>query len=143
MSLFKLALVVLLLVSHSASAATGRAADQTPTSEAESAAISTPAHVPPVPLMWKVSDDDNALYLLGSFHLLKQDDYPVSADIDQAFAAASRVVFEVAPEQLDAPDTGEMFLAAAGYDDGRTLSDCCRPSCTRSCAGCWRGRDRR
>ncbi|MDV3254418.1 MAG: TraB/GumN family protein [Lysobacter sp.] len=127
MSLFKLALVVLLLVSHSASAATGRAADQTPTSEAESAALSTPAHVPPVPLMWRVSDGDNAIYLLGSFHLLKQDDYPVSADIDQAFAAASRVVFEVAPEQLDAPDTGEMFLAAAGYDDGRTLSDVLSP----------------
>src|SRR5690606_17061724 len=34
----------------------------------------------PVPLLWKVSDDDNALYLLGSFHLLKPEDYPLSRD---------------------------------------------------------------
>ncbi|MGH8025210.1 MAG: TraB/GumN family protein, partial [Pseudoxanthomonas sp.] len=31
---------------------------------------------PPVPLLWKVSDADNSVYLLGSFHLLKPNDYP-------------------------------------------------------------------
>jgi hypothetical protein len=32
---------------------------------------------PPKPLLWKVSDGDNDLYLLGSFHALKPSDYPV------------------------------------------------------------------
>lgn len=43
------------------------------------------ARTPPTPLLWKVSDKDNSIYLLGSFHLLKTDDYPLSSDIDTAF----------------------------------------------------------
>ena len=86
------------------------------------AAAPAPGLAPPLPLLWKVSDEDNALYLLGSFHLLREGDYPLSADVDAAFAAASRVVFEVAPDALADPSTGARFLAAAGYGDGRRLS---------------------
>lgn len=88
----------------------------------QAALASTPALAPPLPLLWKVSDADNSVYLLGSFHLLKSTDYPVSADIDAAFSAAEQVVFEVTPEQLDDPANAQKFLAAAGYGDARTLS---------------------
>ena len=89
---------------------------------------SAPAKAPPVPLLWKVSDRDNAVYLLGSFHLLKADDYPLSGDIDQAFAATDRIVFEVPPEQMLDPAMAQKFLAAAGYADGRTLSQVLPPT---------------
>lgn len=56
---------------------------------------------PPVPLLWKVSDDDSSLYLLGSFHLLAADDYPLSADVEAAFAEASSLLFELAPGELE------------------------------------------
>lgn len=98
------------------------AVERPATPAAASSASAAPAKAPPLPLLWKVSDQDNAVYLLGSFHLLKADDYPLSPDIDQAFGAASRVVFEVPPEQMLDPATGQKFMAAAGYDDGRTLS---------------------
>ncbi len=75
-----------------------------------------------IPLLWKVSDADNAVYLLGSFHLLKPDDYPLSKDIDAAFDDAKTVVFEVEPASLGTPETAEKFKQAAGYADGRTLS---------------------
>lgn len=78
-------------------------------------------NAPPVPLLWKVSDGDNAVYLLGSFHLLKPGDYPVSADIDAAFAVATRVVFEVTPEQLSDPANAQRILDTASYGDTRTL----------------------
>jgi uncharacterized protein YbaP (TraB family) len=55
---------------------------------------------PPVPLLWKVSDADNDLYLLGSFHLLRPDDYPLSADVDSAFADAEALVLELSPEEM-------------------------------------------
>ena len=80
------------------------------------------AKAPPVPLMWKVSDADNSIYLLGSFHLLKPDDYPLSKDIDVAFAAADRLVFEVPPAEMHDPATARKALAHAGYGDARTLS---------------------
>lgn len=81
----------------------------------------TPA--PPVPLLWKVSDADNDVYLLGSFHLLKDADYPLSKDIDRAFEDAEKVVFEVPPAQLTDPATAQKFVAAAGYSDARQLGD--------------------
>jgi uncharacterized protein YbaP (TraB family) len=65
---------------------------------------SAPAPVDaPRPLLWKVSDADSSVYLLGSFHLLKKSDYPVPADVDRAFEDAERVVFEVAPTELHDP----------------------------------------
>lgn len=96
--------------------------------DAPPAAMELPApHVPPVPLLWKVSDHDNAIYLLGSFHMLMDGDYPLSADVDQAFADASRVMFEVSPDELAAPETTALFLQAANLTDGRTLSDVLSP----------------
>ena len=80
------------------------------------------AKAPPVPLLWKVSDADNTVYLLGSFHLLKRDDYPLSEDVDTAFAAADKLVFEVPPSEMQDPATAQKALAHAGYGDARTLS---------------------
>lgn len=87
----------------------------------QGAAPAASAKPAPVPLLWKVSDADNAVYLLGSFHLLKTDDYPVSADVDAAFDDAEKVVFEIAPEAMLDPANAQAFLAAAGYGDARTL----------------------
>ncbi|MFT4248600.1 MAG: TraB/GumN family protein [Pseudomonas sp.] len=76
---------------------------------------------PPVPLLWKVSKGDARVYLLGSFHLLKQDDYPLSPDVDRAFADARRLVFELAPEEVESPDLGRRMVQAALRQDGSSL----------------------
>lgn len=75
----------------------------------------------PVPLLWKVSDDDNAVYLLGSFHLLKPDDYPLSEDVDAAFADAERLVFELSPAEMASPQLGLQMGQAALRTDGTAL----------------------
>jgi len=96
------------------------------TSGAGVVAATTPsaAKAPPVPLLWKVSGRDGAtLYLLGSFHLLHPDDYPVAPEVDAAFARASRVVFELPAEQVQSPALGEQMLQAATRTDGSTLRD--------------------
>ena len=80
-----------------------------------------PPGEPPVPLLWKVSDEDNAVYLLGSFHLLKPGDYPLSRDANDAFADAEVVVFELPPEEMDSPQLGLQMMQAAVRTDGTTL----------------------
>ncbi|QNP40348.1 TraB/GumN family protein [Lysobacter solisilvae (ex Woo and Kim 2020)] len=85
------------------------------------------AKAPPTPLLWKVSDRDNAIYLLGSFHLLKADDYPLSTDVDRAFERAGKVVFEVPPAELTDPALALKMQQLAGYADGRTLSQVLPP----------------
>jgi uncharacterized protein YbaP (TraB family) len=74
------------------------------------------------PLLWKVSDADNAVYLLGSFHLLKPGDYPLPAEVDRAFENAQALVFEVDPKALTSPDALASMQKYMAYDDGKTLS---------------------
>ncbi|GAB1595887.1 TraB/GumN family protein [Lysobacter claricitrinus] len=76
---------------------------------------------PPVPLLWKVSDADNSIYLLGSFHLLAKSDYPLSPDIDRAFDDAESLVFEVAPEDLDDPGITGLMMGLAKSDPASSL----------------------
>jgi len=59
---------------------------------------------PPEPLLWRVRGEYGTLYLLGSFHMLTTDDYPLAASVDAAYAAADRLVFEVDPNAAMAPD---------------------------------------
>ena len=91
---------------------------------------------PPVPLMWKVSDQDSSLYLLGSFHLLKPGDYPLSRDVDVALADAEQVVFEIPPEELGSPTLGMQMGQAAMRTDGTTL-DSELPEQTRQALAAW------
>ena len=83
------------------------------------------AGAPPVPLLWKVSDADNSVYLLGSFHLLKPGDYPLSKDVDAAFADAESLVFEMSPEEMSSPTLGMQMGQAALRNDGTPLNSRC------------------
>ncbi len=75
----------------------------------------------PVPLLWKVSDADNSVYLLGSFHMLRRSDYPLSQDVDAAFADAERLVFEISPEEMGSPALAMQMGQAALRTDGTAL----------------------
>ncbi|MAL03907.1 MAG: hypothetical protein CL625_06510 [Arenimonas sp.] len=86
---------------------------------------------PPRPLLWKVSDADNSVYLLGSFHLLRKGDYPLAASTDQAFEDAESVVFELSPAEMNDPALGQMMGAAARREDGKRLQDTLAPETWR------------
>lgn len=75
---------------------------------------------PPKPLLWKVSDADNSIYLLGSFHLLKPGDYPLAAQTDAAFADAEKLVMELTPQEMKDPALPAKMAAAAQLQ-GQTL----------------------
>lgn len=74
------------------------------------------------PLLWKVSDADNSVYLLGSFHLLKTDDYPLPVEVDRAFDDSKSVLFEVDPAAMTSPDTVAKMQQYMAYEDGKSLS---------------------
>lgn len=82
---------------------------------------------PPRPLLWKVSDADNSLYLLGSFHLLKPTDYPLAPSTDAAFEDAEQVVFELSPQDLGGTELAQAMAGAALRGDGRTLEQSLPP----------------
>lgn len=82
-----------------------------------------PLPAPAVPLLWKITGGQGSLYLLGSFHFLKPDDYPLSADVEQAFAAADEVVFELSPEELQSPTLAMQMMQAGLRTSGGRLDD--------------------
>lgn len=76
---------------------------------------------PPKPLLWKVSDADNSLYLLGSFHLLKPADYPLAPGVYAALDDAERVMFELSPAEMNDPALGQKMAVVAQRADGQSL----------------------
>jgi uncharacterized protein YbaP (TraB family) len=79
------------------------------------------AFAAPKPLLWKVSDGDNHVYLLGSFHALKPSDYPLAASVSQAFADAETVAFEISPAEMESADLPMKMVAAAQLPAGKSL----------------------
>lgn len=75
------------------------------------------------PLLWKVSDGDNSLYLLGSIHLLKKSDYPLSPDVDAALRESKTVIFELDMDDMMKPDNLAKMQQSFAFEDGRTLGD--------------------
>jgi len=88
---------------------------------APQAPASTVQADPPVPLLWKVSDADNSVYLLGSFHMLLPEDYPLSGDVDAAFADAESLLFEMSPAEMASPTLAVQMGQAALRTDGTRL----------------------
>lgn len=76
---------------------------------------------PPVPLLWKVSDADNSVYLLGSFHLLRPGDYPLSPDVDAAFADSRSILFEIPPDEMASPELALHMQQRGLRKDGTSL----------------------
>ena len=74
---------------------------------------------PPRPLLWKVSDADNSLYLLGSFHLLREGDYPLAASTDAAFEDAEKLVFELTPAEM--AELEAMLLTSSKTEEASKL----------------------
>lgn len=73
-----------------------------------------------VPMLWEVRGQEQArLLLLGSIHLLQDSDYPLPADVQQAYGQADRVVFELAPEQMLSPQLAQAMLRAGARRSGR------------------------
>lgn len=93
-----------------------------PSAQATAPATDAPAAPAARPLLWKVSDADNSVYLLGSFHLLKETDYPLPVEVDRAFADAESLLFEIDPQAMTAPETVATMQKYMAYEDGKSLS---------------------
>lgn len=83
-------------------------------------AAATPP-TPPTPLLWEARTDAGTVYLLGAFHLLTTDDYPLHPTVDAVYQKADRLVFEVDPAAMGAPETVAAIQAMARFNDARRL----------------------
>lgn len=76
---------------------------------------------PPVPLLWKAQGEAGTVYLLGSFHLLTDADYPLHPNVEAAYDDAEALLFEVDPAVMNSPATARTMQDMARFSDGQTL----------------------
>lgn len=72
---------------------------------------------------WKLQGEKCTVYLLGSVHVLKQENYPLPAVFESAFSNASIVVFETDIGVMTKPATQIGLIAKAQLPEGQTLKD--------------------
>ncbi|SDD21316.1 TraB/GumN family protein [Aquimonas voraii] len=75
----------------------------------------------PVPLLWLAKKGETEVHLLGSFHMLKEQDYPMDPSIELAYAGADALVFEISPAEMQSPDLARGLMQAARFEDGGSL----------------------
>jgi uncharacterized protein YbaP (TraB family) len=72
-------------------------------------------------LLWKVSHDTRSIYLLGSIHYLKKENYPLHRAILDAFEASKGLVLEIDLNKVSPDVAQRVTLEKAIYADGSTL----------------------
>ena len=71
--------------------------------------------------VWKAQKGNSIVYLGGTFHILRETDYPLPPEFDKAYKASEIVVFETDIGKLQDPATQQMLLTKAMYADGSTI----------------------
>src|SRR6185503_15590134 len=73
--------------------------------------------------LWKVEGKTSVMYLLGSIHLLKEEDYPLPTVMESAFSNATVAVFEGDVDEMSRPEVQFRLMSQAQLPEGRTLKD--------------------
>lgn len=73
--------------------------------------------------LWRIAGATNSVYLLGSIHLLREQDHPLPGVIDKAYDDADVIVMEIDMDDMDPVYTQAAFNRAGVLQDGTTLQD--------------------
>ena len=72
-------------------------------------------------MLWVAEDDDNRVYLLGSIHLLREQDHPLPGIIDTVYEDADRLVMELDMDEIDPLALFRSLQARGILQNGQTL----------------------
>jgi uncharacterized protein YbaP (TraB family) len=71
--------------------------------------------------VWEVNKDGNILYLGGSIHTLRAEDFPLPKEFDKAFEQSEMLVLEADVEQASSPEATQKLMAKAMLPGEETL----------------------
>lgn len=75
------------------------------------------------PLLWRVHTDAGSVHILGSMHMLRDEDHPLDERVLALFDAADTVVFEIDPAEAMSPALGQKMVALGMLQGKENLSD--------------------
>lgn len=71
--------------------------------------------------VWKIQKGESVMYIGGTFHLLRQSDFPLPSEFEKAYRLSDILVFETDIGRFNEPLTQQKLLAKARYADGSTV----------------------
>jgi len=71
--------------------------------------------------LWEVKNGSTRIFLLGSLHVLKSSAYPLAGEIDRAYAASDRLVFETDIGAMMEPTILTKMMQLGVYPEGQNL----------------------
>lgn len=77
--------------------------------------------------LWKISSKKGTLYIQGSAHILKADNYPLAAEIEEAYTKSSALVLEVDMGEMLSPKTQQLIMGKAMLKQPDTLKTILSP----------------
>jgi uncharacterized protein YbaP (TraB family) len=77
--------------------------------------------------LWELHGKHNTVYLLGSIHVLRPQDYPLAPAVLHAYGDAKALVMEIDLAATDAADLQSEMLAGATLPDGESLPELLGP----------------
>ncbi|HEX3948315.1 MAG TPA: TraB/GumN family protein [Steroidobacteraceae bacterium] len=75
----------------------------------------------PLHALWELHGKHNTVYLLGSIHVLRPTDYPLSPAVLNAYRDAKSIFMEVNLAEIDSQRMQTELLASARLPEGQTL----------------------
>jgi uncharacterized protein YbaP (TraB family) len=73
--------------------------------------------------LWELHGKHNTVYLLGSIHVLRPNDYPLAPVVLDAYTHAGSLLMEVNLDEINSEQVQAEMLASAILSDGKTLPD--------------------
>jgi uncharacterized protein len=71
--------------------------------------------------LWQLQSGKGDIYILGSIHFLKRENYPLKPTIEKAFDSAKKLVFEIDLKGADSGTVQRLTLEKGLHRDGKTL----------------------
>lgn len=81
----------------------------------------TTSQEPQLACVWKIQGSRNTVYIAGSVHLLRQEDYPLPSAYDIAYEDSSRLFFEIDMEEMNDPKTIKRMQKLGTYSSRDSL----------------------
>ena len=77
--------------------------------------------------LWKATSSKGTLYIQGSSHVLKKENYPLAPAIEEAYSKSTALVLEVDMAEMISPQTQQLILGKATLAQPDTLQTVLKP----------------
>lgn len=73
--------------------------------------------------LWQVTKNGNTLYLGGTIHVLKKEDYPLPVEYSEAFKKSDKLILEANIKAARTPEFGKEVAKMLTYPPGKSLKN--------------------